>query len=81
MYHYWTYHVLSQLLTFVCTIVIDKFYIHFCNWQLFYALFQLKTVEYSMLQEKHQLTTVEYSRLQKQPQLTSVEYLMLQKQH
>ena len=55
-----TFHKLSWLLTFVlCTIAIDKFSMHYCNWQLFYALLQLITVvchianvEYSMLQKR-----------------------------
>ena len=38
---FWVHNL--QETTFVCTISIYNFCLHFCNWQLFYALLQLLT--------------------------------------
>ena len=53
---YTTFHALLWVLTFECTIAIDKFSMCYCNWQLFYAPMQLaivvcykEIVEYFML--------------------------------
>ena len=35
---YWLLCALLQLTNLVCTIVIDNFFMHYCNWQLLYAI-------------------------------------------